>query len=85
MNTSELRAERVRQSKSVEYMAQVIGKSNDTYAKKERGLVKFAPEEIAAVSNDLSLSPEKLNLIFFDSNLLFGKFDTKKDEKLSEL
>lgn len=74
MNTSELRAERVRQRKNVEYMAKVISKSNDTYAKKERGLVKFTPEEIAAVSNDLMLSPEKLNLIFFDSNLLFGNF-----------
>lgn len=82
MNTSELRAERVRQRKNVEYMAKVIGKSNDTYAKKERGLVKFTPEEITAVSNDLLLSPEKLNLIFFDSNLLFGEFREEESPEL---
>lgn len=82
MNTSELRAERVRQRKNVEYMAKVIGKSNDAYAKKERGLVKFTPEEIIAVSNDLLLSPEKLNLIFFDSNLLFSNI---RESKLSKL
>ena len=73
MNTSELRAERIRQGKSVDYMAEVIGKTNDTYSKKERGYVKFSPEEMVAISNDLLLTPAMFNLIFFDSKLPFGK------------
>lgn len=73
MNTSELKSVRIAQNKDVSYMAGVIGKSNDTYAKKERGVVKFTPDEMAAISNDLSLSPAKFNAIFFDSKLLFGK------------
>ncbi len=68
MNTSELRAERIRQNKTVEYMAKVIQKTGDAYAKKERGVVKFSPEEIAAVSNDLALSSDKVNLIFLTPN-----------------
>ena len=74
MNTRELRAERIRQDKDAKHMAQVIGKSVDTYNKKERGEVKFDPKEMAAIQNDLLLSPEMFNIIFFDSSLLFGKF-----------
>lgn len=85
MNTSELRAERIRQNKSVEYMAKVIQKTSDAYAKKERGVVKFSPDEIAAVSNDLALSPEKMNLIFFDSKLLFCNRNCNYAIRLSEL
>ena len=73
MNTNELRAERIRQNKSIGYMAKIIKRSNDAYAKKERGEVKFTADEIAAISNELLLSPAKMNLIFFDGSLLFGK------------
>lgn len=73
MNTNELRAERIRQGKSKHHMAACIGKSDDTYAKKERGVVKFDPEEMRAIQNDLKLSPEQFNIIFFDANLQFGK------------
>ena len=82
MNTSELRAERIRQNKSVEYMAGVIGKTNDTYAKKERGLVKFSPEEMVVISNDLCLTPAMFNAIFFDSQLLFSKFRRSSSPEL---
>lgn len=74
MKTRELKAERVRQGKSVKYMAQVIEKSDDAYAKKERGDVKFSPDEMVAICNDLCLSPERFNAIFFDSELPFSKF-----------
>lgn len=73
MNGSELKGERIRQKKSVEHMAKIIGKSNDAYAKKERGVVKFTPDEIAAISTELLLSPTKVNVIFFDAKLPFGK------------
>lgn len=82
MNTSELKSKRIAQNKDVPYMASVIGKSNDAYAKKERGVVKFTPDEMAAVTNDLCLSPAEFNTIFFDSQLLFGKSMSKR---LSEL
>ena len=73
MNTSELRPERIRQGKNVKYMASVIGKSEDTYAKKERGAVKFDTTEMVLIQNDLNLSPAQFNAIFFDFKLLFGK------------
>ena len=72
MNTSELKAERIRQNKSTEYMASLIEKTVDTYAKKERGEVKFSPEETVAVANDLGLDIDKFNAIFFDGELLIG-------------
>lgn len=74
MNTSELKAERIRQGKNTKHMATVIGKSDDTYLKKERGTVKFDVNEMIAIQNDLQLSPALFNAIFFDSQLLFGKF-----------
>lgn len=82
MNTRELRSVRIAQGKDVSYMSAVIGKTNDAYAKKERGEVKFTPDEIASIENDLHLSPDKFNAIFFDSKLLFGKFSV---DLLSEL
>ena len=68
MNTSELRGERIRQKKNVKYMAKVIGKSEDAYAKKERGVVKFDPNEMVAIQNDLHLSPALFNAIFLTQN-----------------
>jgi hypothetical protein len=82
MNTSELKSKRIAQNKDVSYMASVIGKSNDAYAKKERGVVKFTPDEIASVANDLCLSPAEFNSIFFDSRLLFGKCISKRISEL---
>lgn len=73
MNTNELRAERIRQGKTTHYMAACIGKSADTYSKKERGAVKFDPNEMTAIQNELQLSPEQFNVIFFDANLQFSK------------
>lgn len=82
MNTRELRAERIRQDKNVKYMAKVIGKSEDAYAKKERGVVKFDPHEMVAIQNDLHLSPALFNAIFFDSQLLFSKFPRYQSPEL---
>ena len=73
MNKYELKAERVRQNKSTDYMARVIGKTADCYAKKENGKVKFTPDEICAITNDLSLTFDMFNTIFFDGNLPISK------------
>lgn len=82
MNTSELKAERIRQGKNTKYMAKVIGKSDDAYLKKERGTVKFDATEMIAIQNDLQLSPALFNAIFFDSRLLFGKFSRAQSPEL---
>ena len=73
MNSRELRAERMKQNKSVEYMANVIGKNPSSYRKKERGKVAFSIPEMVAISNDLRLSPARFNAVFCDSKLLFSK------------
>lgn len=73
MNTKALRSIRIGQGKDTAHMAKVIGKSNDSYAKKERGDVKFTPSEIELVVNDLDLSPVQMSTIFFDSKLPFSK------------
>lgn len=65
MNTNELRSIRISQGKDIPHMAKVIGKSNDSYAKKERGDVKFTPDEIEQIVNDLYLSPVQMSTIFF--------------------
>lgn len=72
VNTDELRGERTRQKKSVQYMANLIGKHYSSYSKKENGEVKFDVDEIVIIALDLNLSPEMIDLIFFDSRLLFG-------------
>ena len=72
MNSRELRSERMKQNKSVEYMANVIGKNPSSYRKKERGKVAFSIPEMIAISNDLRLSPARFNAVFCDSKLLFG-------------
>ena len=77
MNTAELKGERVRQSKDTQYMADLIGKTTDAYAKKERGEVKFAPDEMAVIANDLGFDSEKFNAIFFDGKLPFSKNEQK--------
>ncbi len=73
MNRNELRAERVKKRRSIGYMAKLIGKSYSSWQKKENGDVEFTSDEIALIANDLELTPSKVNLIFFDSKLPFGK------------
>lgn len=73
MNTAELKAERIRKGKGSKEMAELIGKTYDAYAKKERGEVKFDLEEVVVVTHDLGLNFEKFNAIFFDGKLPFSK------------
>lgn len=77
-----MKSVRTRQGKSRKYMACVIGKEADTYAKKENGIVKFTPDEIVVVSQDLSEDLEftfdEFNDIFFDGKLPFGNVVVKE-------
>ena len=75
MDSATLKYVRESQGKDRKHMADIIGKEPDTYSKKERGEVKFSPEEICAITVDLNLSLYLFNVIFFDSNLPFGNID----------
>lgn len=69
MNRLELEYARKRKDKSKADMAAAIGKSVVSYAKKERGEVKFSDEEKVIVARELDLTPEQVNAIFFDGSL----------------
>lgn len=69
MNRLELEYARKLKEKSKADMAAAIGKSEVSYAKKERGDVKFSDEEKVIVARELELTPEQVNSIFFDGNL----------------
>ena len=73
MKLQELSFARQRKGLTQEQMAKVIGKSMDSYSKKERGEVKFSPNEIVAVTKELDLSYAQMNEIFFGGNLPFDK------------
>jgi transcriptional regulator with XRE-family HTH domain len=75
MNSLELKIARMRKKFSQQDMADAIGKSLVTYSKKERGEVKFSPDEISILSEKLGLTMEQTNDIFFDNNLPFRKPD----------
>lgn len=69
MNRLELEYARKRMDKSKADMAAAIGKSVVSYAKKERGEVKFSDEEKVIVARELDLTHEQVISIFFDGNL----------------
>ena len=69
MNQLELEYARKRKNKAKADMAAAIGKSVVSYAKKERGDVKFSDEEKIIVARELDLTSEQVNSIFFDSSL----------------
>ena len=69
MDSLELEFARRRKNLTRKDMANLIGKSLNTYGKKERGDVEFTDEEKVIVAKELELSPEQVNRIFFDGNL----------------
>ena len=71
LNSLELEYARKRKGKSTERMADVIGKSTQSYCKKESGEVSFSDEEKVAVAKELELTAEMFNVIFFDRKLPF--------------
>lgn len=73
MNTLELNGEMARKNFSSDQGAAAIGKSRVTFNKKRYGEIPFDVTEILALSNELSLSLEKVNTIFFDGKLHISK------------
>lgn len=72
MNTAELKAERVRSGKSIKDMADALGLTYDAYIRKEKGDVRFNTDQILIVTNELRLTSELVNRIFFDDKLPSG-------------
>ncbi len=75
MDTTRLRELRAGRRVSLEKLGEVIGKSIVSYSKKERGEVKFQPDEVIALSEFYGLSYEEMNAIFYDNNLPNGNFE----------
>lgn len=73
MNSLELEYARKRKNKSKADMAAAIGKSEVSYAKKERGEVKFTDAEKIIVSRELNLTSEQVNAIFLMATYQIGR------------
>ena len=82
MKSMELKIARMRKKFSQQDMADAISKSLVSYSKKERGEVKFSPDEIVILSDKLGLTMEQTNDIFFDNNLPFRKSDCEAPPQL---
>lgn len=75
MNSLELQIARMRKGKTAQDMGEAIGKSRESYSKKETGEIRFSYEEVIAVADALDLNLQQVNTIIFDGKL--------KDEKNS--
>ena len=69
MNSLELQIARMRKGKTSQDMGVVIGKSRESYSKKETGEIRFSYEEVIAVADALDLSLQQVNTIIFDGKL----------------
>lgn len=72
MNLLELKAERVRNGKSIKDMADALDITYDAYIRKEKGEVGFSTEQIIITARELNLTAELINKIFFDDKLPIG-------------
>ena len=72
MNLLELKAERVRNGKSIKDMADALDITYDAYIRKEKGEVGFSTDQIIITTRELNLTAELINKIFFDDKLPIG-------------
>ena len=73
MNGQMLKGFRVGKGKTQTDYGNVIEKSTDSYAKKERGEVEFTLNEAMLIVVNSDMTFEQFNDIFFDGCLPFGK------------
>ena len=69
MNSLKLEFARRDKGKSLKDLAAAIGKTVNSYRKKERGDVAFNDEEKVIVARELDLTLEQVSEIFFDGKL----------------
>jgi DNA-binding XRE family transcriptional regulator len=72
MKPLEIKGARTRLGYTTSYMAYLLGIADDSYRKKERGIVKFSDEEKVVVAKALELSAQQVNDYFFDGKLPTG-------------
>ena len=72
MNALKLKSLRIEKGFTQAYMGDLIEKSLDSYAKKERGEVEWTPTEMCIVAIAIGMTFEQFNYIFFDNRLPFG-------------
>lgn len=72
MKSLEIKGARTRLGYKTSYMADILGISDDSYRKKERGIVKFSDEEKVIVARTLEFSFQQFNEYFFDGKLPNG-------------
>ncbi len=72
VNTQELKADRARNGLSGRELATLIGISIEGYRKKERGEVEFKPSEIYNIANELNMTLDRVNVVFFGEKLPRG-------------
>ena len=73
MNGQLLKGFRVGKGKTQSDMGDMIEKSTDSYAKKERGEVEFTLEETVVIAIETGMKFEDFNAIFYDGRLPYGK------------
>lgn len=69
MDSLKLEFARREKGKSPKDMAQAIGKTENSYRKKERGEVAFSDDDKIIIANELDLTLSQVNEIFFDGKL----------------
>ena len=79
MNALKLKSLRIEKGLTQAEMAEKIEKSNDSYAKKERGEVEWTPDEMCIVAIALDMDFELFNYIFFGNRLPFSNVGAKKE------
>lgn len=69
MNSNKLRAAMALHGDTGQRLSQAIGISHNTFSKKLNGQVSFVQNEIQAISERYSLSPDEIVDIFLDSKV----------------
>lgn len=72
MNALKLKGFRVSKGKTQRDVSEIIEKSLDSYAKKERGEFEFTLNEIVAIAIGLDMNFGEFNAIFFDGKLPYS-------------
>lgn len=80
MKPLEIKGARTRLGYTQAYMADILGICEDSYSKKERGLVTFSDEEKILLVRTLGLTIHQFNDIFFDNQLPIGYAGLPKEQ-----
>ena len=73
MNTQKLKGLRVERGLTQKEASDMIEKSTDSYAKKERSEVEFTLDEALLLTLGFGMDFDQFNAIFFNGSLPFGK------------